>query len=68
MCPPVKSSLNLSLWVLSDARSEDQICQCVRKGDRPDDESIPEDTPQDILSLMKQCWNQDPLLRPTFKG
>ncbi|KAL2097264.1 hypothetical protein ACEWY4_006471 [Coilia grayii] len=67
-------SFAIVIWVIltskepyENARSEDQICQCVRQGDRPDNESIPEGTPQEIISLMKQCWAQDPQQRPTFK-
>lgn len=53
---------------ISDARSEDHICQCVRKGDRPDEDLISADTPVEITELMKRCWHQDPQLRPTFQG
>lgn len=51
-----------------DARSEDQMSQCVRNGDRPEEDLIPEDTPKEILELMKRCWDHYPQQRPTFKG
>lgn len=51
-----------------DARSEDQISQCVRQGDRPAEDLIPEDAPQEIVRLMKRCWAQDPQQRPNFAG
>lgn len=56
------------LFLCSDARSEDQICQCVRNGDRPAEDSLPEDTPPEMIHLMKWSWKSDPLQRPTFKG
>lgn len=52
----------------SDARSEDQICQCVRKGDRPAEDLIPKEAPGQLIRLMKWSWQQDPQCRPTFKG
>ncbi|KAJ8012145.1 hypothetical protein DPEC_G00065630 [Dallia pectoralis] len=51
-----------------NARGEDHICQCVRRGDRPDEDAIPDVTPSEIVELMKKCWNQDPQVRPTFQG
>ncbi|XP_076828537.1 receptor-interacting serine/threonine-protein kinase 1 isoform X2 [Brachyhypopomus gauderio] len=67
-------SFSIVVWVIltehepyENARSEDQICQCVRKGDRPDMTLVPEDAPEDVVRLMKECWDQDPEKRPTFK-
>ncbi|XP_030629890.1 receptor-interacting serine/threonine-protein kinase 1 [Chanos chanos] len=67
-------SFGIMVWVIltdqepyENAINEDHICQCVRQGDRPDERLIPEDTPQEIISLMKRCWDQDPQNRPTFK-
>ncbi|CAB1326355.1 unnamed protein product [Coregonus sp. 'balchen'] len=67
-------SFAIVVWVIltgrepyENARSEDHICQCVRKGDRPDEDLIPDDTPVEIIELMKRCWHQDPQLRPTFE-
>lgn len=52
----------------TDARSEDQISQCVRNGDRPTEDLIPADTPKEIILLMSNCWHEDPQSRPTFNG
>lgn len=67
-------SFAIVVWVVltgrepyENARSEDQICHCVCKGERPDVALIPQDTPQDVIELMKTCWNEDPHHRPTFK-
>ncbi|XP_016388309.1 receptor-interacting serine/threonine-protein kinase 1-like isoform X2 [Sinocyclocheilus rhinocerous] len=67
-------SFSIVVWVIlsgrepyENARSEDQICHCVCQGERPDEALIPRDTPQDIIKLMKTCWNEDPRDRPTFK-
>ncbi|XP_007240946.3 receptor-interacting serine/threonine-protein kinase 1 [Astyanax mexicanus] len=67
-------SFAIVVWVVltsqepyENARSEDQICQCVRQGDRPDEQLIPDDAPPEITRLMKACWDQDPQKRPTFK-
>ncbi|XP_026230891.1 receptor (TNFRSF)-interacting serine-threonine kinase 1, like isoform X2 [Anabas testudineus] len=67
-------SFAVVVWVIltgeepyANARNEDQISQCVRKGDRPAENLIPQDTPAEIIQLMKRCWNHDPQQRPTFK-
>uniref|UniRef100_A0A8C7I8Y0 Receptor (TNFRSF)-interacting serine-threonine kinase 1, like n=1 Tax=Oncorhynchus kisutch TaxID=8019 RepID=A0A8C7I8Y0_ONCKI len=67
-------SFAIVVWVIltgsepyENARSEDHICQCVRKGDRPDEDLISADTPVEITELMKRCWHKDPQLRPTFQ-
>ncbi|XP_012731072.2 receptor-interacting serine/threonine-protein kinase 1 [Fundulus heteroclitus] len=67
-------SFAIVVWVIlmekepyENARSEDHISQCVRNGDRPSMEHIPEDTPPEIINLMKSCWAQNPVQRPTFK-
>ncbi|XP_066537195.1 receptor-interacting serine/threonine-protein kinase 1 [Hoplias malabaricus] len=67
-------SFAIVVWVIltgrepyENARSEDQICQCVRQGNRPDEDIIPADAPPEIIQLMKACWDQDPQNRPSFK-
>ncbi|XP_022614035.1 receptor-interacting serine/threonine-protein kinase 1 isoform X1 [Seriola dumerili] len=67
-------SFAIVVWVIltgkepyANARSEDHISQCVRNGDRPAVDLIPEDTPAEIIQLMKSCWSHDPQERPTFK-
>ncbi|GES73680.1 kinase-like domain-containing protein [Rhizophagus clarus] len=42
-----------------------QLCLSICKGERPD---IVENTPQCYVDLMKKCWNEDPLKRPSTKG
>lgn len=44
------------------------MSQCVRKGDRPAESLIPDDTPAEIIQMMKRCWDHCPQKRPTFKG
>lgn len=67
-------SFAIVVWVIltnqepyENAISQDQICQCVRKGDRPDETLIPGDSPKEIITLMKKCWEHDPQKRPRFK-
>ncbi|XP_008332520.1 receptor-interacting serine/threonine-protein kinase 1 [Cynoglossus semilaevis] len=66
-------SFAIVVWVIltqeepyANARSEDQISQCVRNGDRPTKDLIPADTPKAIIMLMSNCWHEDPQSRPTF--
>lgn len=56
------------MMFLLDARSEEHICHCVCQGERPSEALIPNDTPPEIIGLMKTCWEKDPQNRPTFKG
>lgn len=67
-------SFSIVVWVIltnqepyENALNEDQICQCVRKGDRPDETLITDDTLPEITELMKRCWQQNPQNRPTFQ-
>ncbi|XP_027032854.1 receptor-interacting serine/threonine-protein kinase 1 isoform X1 [Tachysurus fulvidraco] len=67
-------SFAIVVWVILTSRepyenaiSQDQICQCVRKGDRPDESLIPCSSPKEIIGLMKKCWEHDPQKRPRFK-
>ncbi|KAM9349200.1 receptor-interacting serine/threonine-protein kinase 1 [Symphorus nematophorus] len=67
-------SFAIVVWVVltgeepyANARSEDQMSQCVRNGDRPTEDLIPDDTPSEIIELMRRCWDHNPQQRPTFK-
>ncbi|XP_067462094.1 receptor-interacting serine/threonine-protein kinase 1 isoform X3 [Thunnus thynnus] len=67
-------SFAIVVWVIltgeepyPNARSEDHISQCVRNGERPAENLIPENTPTEITDLMKRCWDGSPQKRPTFK-
>ncbi|XP_062337818.1 receptor-interacting serine/threonine-protein kinase 1 isoform X2 [Osmerus eperlanus] len=67
-------SFSIVVWVVltsqepyENARSEDQICQCVRQGDRPNEGLIPPDTLPEMTDLMRRGWSQNPRDRPTFK-
>ncbi|XP_026062917.1 receptor-interacting serine/threonine-protein kinase 1-like [Carassius auratus] len=67
-------SFAIVVWVIlsghkpyENASCEEQICHCVCQGDRPDEDLISSDTPQDLIQLMKTCWKEEPCHRPTFK-
>ncbi|KAG8014194.1 Receptor-interacting serine/threonine-protein kinase 1 [Nibea albiflora] len=67
-------SFAIVVWVIltgeepyQNARSEDQMSQCVRKGDRPAENLIPDDTPAEMIQMMKKCWDHCPQKRPAFK-
>ncbi|XP_049602934.1 receptor-interacting serine/threonine-protein kinase 1 [Syngnathus scovelli] len=66
-------SFAIVVWVIvtgkepyANARNEDQISQCVRNGNRPAMDLIPDQTPEEISNLMVRCWAHNPLQRPTF--
>ncbi|XP_037133083.1 receptor-interacting serine/threonine-protein kinase 1 [Syngnathus acus] len=66
-------SFAIVVWVIvtgkepyANARNEDQISQCVRNGNRPAMDLIPDQTPEEISNLMVRCWVHNPLQRPTF--
>ncbi|KAM9791336.1 receptor-interacting serine/threonine-protein kinase 1 isoform X2 [Syngnathus typhle] len=66
-------SFAIVVWVIvtgkepyANARNEDQISQCVRNGNRPAMNLIPDQTPEEISNLMVRCWAHNPLQRPTF--
>lgn len=67
-------SFAIVLWVIltgeepyANARSEEQISQCVQKGERPEESLIPGDALEEMIALMRRCWGHNPLQRPTFK-
>lgn len=41
---------------------------CIKSGNRPDVEDIIENCPKEIINIMKQCWEANPEVRPTFAG
>ncbi|KYO35487.1 receptor-interacting serine/threonine-protein kinase 1 [Alligator mississippiensis] len=47
--------------------NEEQIYYGITNGSRPDTDEIKGSCPETIISLMKQCWEQKPETRPTFK-
>ncbi|XP_077471872.1 receptor-interacting serine/threonine-protein kinase 1 [Stigmatopora argus] len=66
-------SFAIVVWVIvtskepyANARNEDQISLCVRSGNRPAMDLIPDSMPKEITDLMEICWAEDPLKRPTF--
>ncbi|GBB98764.1 hypothetical protein RclHR1_33100001, partial [Rhizophagus clarus] len=48
----------------NDRAHDLQLSLSICKGERPD---IIENTPQCYVDLMKKCWNEDPLKRPSAK-
>ncbi|NXN98491.1 RIPK1 kinase, partial [Rhinopomastus cyanomelas] len=46
--------------------NEAQICFGVMNGNRPDTKEITGKCPEEIIDLMKQCWEDEPEKRPTF--
>ncbi|KAM4604847.1 receptor-interacting serine/threonine-protein kinase 1 isoform 2-T2 [Polymixia lowei] len=67
-------SFAIVVWVIltgqepyENAMSEDHLCQCVRNGDRPAEDLIPDDVPAEMIQLMKNCWQREPQHRPTFE-
>ncbi|NXY85921.1 RIPK1 kinase, partial [Alcedo cyanopectus] len=46
--------------------NEAQICFGIMNGNRPDVEEITDKCPEEIIDLMKQCWEQESEKRPTF--
>ncbi|XP_037374461.2 receptor-interacting serine/threonine-protein kinase 1, partial [Talpa occidentalis] len=68
-------SFAIVLWAIfankapyENAISEQQLIICIKSGNRPDVAVVLEFCPQEVINLMKQCWDTDPALRPTFVG
>ncbi|PKY18614.1 kinase-like protein [Rhizophagus irregularis] len=62
-------SFSMIMWELTsgvppfnDRAHDIQLSLSICKGERPE---IIENTPQCYIDLMKQCWNEDPLKRPS---
>jgi serine/threonine-protein kinase CTR1 len=76
--PPNRStdvySFGIMMWeVLSGGEipyfglSKASVIKSVLEGTRPDLEKIIEETPQEAVFLMKNCWEENPLKRPSMK-
>ncbi|XP_008158148.2 receptor-interacting serine/threonine-protein kinase 1 isoform X1 [Eptesicus fuscus] len=68
-------SFAIVLWAIfankepyENAICEQQLIICIKSGNRPHVDDIIEFCPKEIISLMKQCWEADPGVRPTFPG
>ncbi|XP_050826496.1 receptor-interacting serine/threonine-protein kinase 1 isoform X2 [Serinus canaria] len=46
--------------------NETQICFGIMNGNRPDIKEITDKCPEQVIDLMKQCWDEDSEKRPTF--
>ncbi|EXX74569.1 Cmk1p [Rhizophagus irregularis DAOM 197198w] len=64
-------SFSMIMWELTsgippfnDRAHDIQLSLGICKGERPE---IIENTPQCYVDLMKRCWNEDPLKRPSSK-
>ncbi|XP_078270074.1 receptor-interacting serine/threonine-protein kinase 1 [Rhinoraja longicauda] len=65
-------SFSIVVWVIltnrepyEHALNNTQVMHLVQTGKRPDLELIPEDVPEEVVSLMQRCWEKQPLDRPT---
>ncbi|XP_059801620.1 receptor-interacting serine/threonine-protein kinase 1 isoform X1 [Hypanus sabinus] len=66
-------SFSIVVWVIltnkepyENALNDAQVMHLVLKGDRPDQNLIPEGSPKEMISLMENCWANKPEERPTF--
>lgn len=68
-------SFAIVLWAIfankepyENAICEQQLIVCIKSGNRPNVEDIIEFCPKEIISIMKECWEANPEVRPTFTG
>lgn len=68
-------SFAIVLWAIfakkepyENAICEQQLIVCIKSGNRPNVEDIIEYCPTEIISIMKECWEANPEVRPTFTG
>ncbi|KAI1889217.1 hypothetical protein AGOR_G00176840 [Albula goreensis] len=65
-------SFAIIVWVILtnmepyECGQREQVYFCVCNGNRPDEGCIPPTTPPKIMTLMKDCWHQQPSKRPGF--
>ncbi|XP_043921274.1 receptor-interacting serine/threonine-protein kinase 1 isoform X2 [Protopterus annectens] len=67
-------SFAIVVWVIltsrepyENAMNENQVYMCVKNGNRPDMETVPKDSPMEIVNLMLRCWDEEPQKRPLFE-
>ncbi|KAF6345516.1 receptor interacting serine/threonine kinase 1 [Rhinolophus ferrumequinum] len=68
-------SFAIVLWAIfankepyENAICEQQLIVCIKSGNRPNVEDIIEYCPKEIINIMKECWEANPEVRPTFTG
>ncbi|XP_006870617.1 PREDICTED: receptor-interacting serine/threonine-protein kinase 1 [Chrysochloris asiatica] len=68
-------SFAIVLWAIfankepyEHAICEQQLIICIKSGNRPSVDDIVKYCPQEIIDLMKHCWEANPEARPTFAG
>ncbi|XP_077982760.1 receptor-interacting serine/threonine-protein kinase 1-like [Glandiceps talaboti] len=66
-------SFGITLWEIvtgeepySEAYNSVQILSCIVNGQRPDESEIPEQCPEFLKKMMKDCWHGDATKRPSF--
>jgi hypothetical protein len=55
--------LNMGKLPFADIEKQSELGEAVRKGIRP---TLPDSLPLSVMSLIKQCWDRDPCMRPSF--
>ncbi|XP_051871565.1 receptor-interacting serine/threonine-protein kinase 1 [Pristis pectinata] len=66
-------SFSIVVWVIltnrepyENALNDTQVMNLVLRGDRPDLNLIPDESPKEMVFLMQRCWANKPEERPTF--